>query len=100
MYKTTFVCLFFFKLKQKKNIKTNFVYGFCFKTQKRSFWGVNQFFSNFFFCFSFKNNRLKNAVLYSIFENAIKNTDQKNICVSIVAKAESKTKKALFRGLK
>ena len=70
----------------------------------------------FFFCFSFKNNRRTNVILISIFENAqknvincqkrpkwrfwrsivflciFKNTYQKNICASIVFKAESKPK--------
>ena len=39
--KTTFVCLLFLKLKQKKNMKKYFVKGFCFKTHKRAFLGVN-----------------------------------------------------------
>ena len=74
------------------------------------------FLLHIFFCFSFKNYRLTNAILISIFENAqkplltaknsqngvfdgqllfvcvFKNTNQKNICVFIVYKAESKPK--------
>ena len=33
-----------FKLKQKKNMKKYFFYGFYFKTQKCSFWGVQSIF--------------------------------------------------------
>ena len=78
---------------------------------------INKIFLHIFFCFSFKDNRRTNVILISVFENAqknhylppktakmafltgnnfflcvFKNTDQKNICVSIVFKAESKPK--------
>ena len=46
--------LLFLKLKQKKNMKKYFCYGFYFKTQKCSFLEVNQFFFNFFSVLAFK----------------------------------------------
>ena len=54
LIKITFVCLLFFNLKQKKNMKKNLFYGFFFKTQKCPFLGVNQFFFFLiFFSFTF-----------------------------------------------
>ena len=50
----------------------------------------------FFFCFSFKNKRCTNVILLlvSIFYLwVLKNTEQNNICVFIVFKAESEPKK-------
>ena len=41
---TTFVRLLILKLKQKTNMKKYFFLNFFFQTQKRTFWGVNQFF--------------------------------------------------------
>ena len=86
-------------------------FEFEIKTVKKEFVFI------FFFSFCFKNNRCTNAILISIFESAQKNvinrhkqpnwhfwqsitffkrrfqnTDQKNICVSIVFKAESMSK--------
>ena len=102
--------------KTKEKYEEQFFNGFYFKTQKCPFLGVNQFFQIFFFSFSFWYNRHTNVIFISIFENAqktvinrqkqlkwhfwqsiiffciFKNTDQKNICVTIVLKAESKPK--------
>ena len=53
------------------------------------------YFLIFFFCFSFKNNRRTNVVFVNIFlmhSKKLQNTDQKDICASIVYKAESKPK--------
>ena len=64
--------------------------------QKRGifeFWNKNRkkMFFIFFFYFSFKNNR-RTHVIWSVFLFVFKNTDKKNICVSIIIKAESKPK--------
>ena len=48
LFKITSVRLLFLKLKQKKNVKKNFLYSFYFKTQKCSFWGSPNFFQIFF----------------------------------------------------
>ena len=58
--------LSFLKLKQKKNIKKYFFEGFCFKTHKHVFWGLNYFFLNFFSAFALKTIDT-NMLFWSVF---------------------------------
>ena len=116
LIKITFVHLLFLKLKQKKNMKKKYFYDFYFKLKNALFGGQSIFFLNFFSLLSFKTidtqmlfwsvflkthkknviNRQKRPKWWFwrsiIFFCIFKNTDQKNICVSIVFKAESKLK--------
>ena len=66
------MCLLFLKQKQKKNFIKK-----LFDSQKSAFKSfktktLNKNIFIFFFCFSFKNDRLTNVVLVSIIQNAQK----------------------------
>ena len=71
--KTTFEHLLFLKLKQKENMKKYCFKVFVPKLKNLLFWGSNNFFSAFFSAFS-----------------KITTKRQRDICASIVIKAESK----------
>ena len=94
--------------KTKEKYEENFFLGFYFKTQKCPFLWVNQFFSKFYFLvLAFKT--IDTQMLFDqyfwkrVFDSQsffllFQNTNQKNICMSIVSKIKVETQRKKFFG--